>query len=103
MSQKELGRVGVMARVKSGDLKLVDAARLLRRSYRQTKRIWRRYQQEGAAGLKHQSAGRGSNRSKPKKFREKVLWTVDKKYSGEVGARFGPTLASQHLASEDGP
>jgi hypothetical protein len=26
MSQKELGRVGVMARVKSGDLKLVDAA-----------------------------------------------------------------------------
>jgi len=102
MSQKELGRVGVMARVKSGDLKLVDAARLLRRSYRQTKRIWRRYQQEGAAGLKHQSAGRGSNRSKPKKFREKVLRTVDKKYSGEVGARFGPTLASQHLASEDG-
>src|SRR6266849_4653016 len=102
MSQAELGRVGVMARVKSGDLKLVDAARLLRRSYRQTKRIWRRYQQEGAAGLKHQSAGRGSNRSKPKKFREKVLRTVGKKYSGEVGARFGPTLASEHLASEDG-
>ena len=102
MNQQELGRVGVMARVKSGYLKLVDAARLLRRSYRQTKRIWRRYQQEGAAGLKHQSAGRGSNRSKPKKLREKVLRTVGKKYSGEVGARFGPTLASEHLASEDG-
>jgi hypothetical protein len=102
MSQKELGRVGVMARVKSGDLKLVDAARLLRRSYRQAKRIWQRYQQVGAQGLKHQGAGRGSNRSKPKRFREKVLRTVDKKYFGEVGARFGPTLASQHLASEDG-
>src|SRR6266704_2913644 len=102
MNQQELGRVGVMARVKSGYLKLVDAARLLRRSYRQTKRIWQRYQQEGTAGLKHQSAGRGSNRSKPKKFREKVLRTVGKKYSGEVGARFGPTLASEYLASEDG-
>ncbi len=102
MSQKELGRVGVMARVKSGDLKLVDAAQLLRRSYRQTKRIWRRYQQGGAPGLKHQSAGRGSNRSKPKKFREKVLRTLGKKYSGAVGVRFGPTLASEHLAKEDG-
>lgn len=90
-----------MARVKSGDLKLVDAAQLLRRSYRQTKRIWRRYQQEGARGLKHQSAGRGSNRSKPKKFREKVLKTLREKYSGAVGERFGPTLASEHLASED--
>jgi len=102
MSQKELGRVGIMARVKSRDLKLVDAARLLRRSYRQTKRIWRRYQQAGARGLKHQSAGRGSNRSKSKKFREEVLRKVREKYSGEVGTRFGPTLASQHLASEDG-
>jgi hypothetical protein len=102
MSQQELGRVGVMARVKSGNLKLVDAARLLRRSYRQTKRIWQRYQQQGAQGLKHQSAGRGSNRSKPKKFREKVLRTIRRKYSGEVGERFGPTLAAEHLASEDG-
>jgi hypothetical protein len=102
MSQQELGRVGVMARVKSGNLKLVDAAQLLRRSYRQTKRIWRRYQQGGAEGLKHQSAGQGSNRSKPKKFREKVLRAIGKKYSGAVGERFGPTLASEHLASEDG-
>jgi hypothetical protein len=101
MSKRELGRVGVMARVKSGDLKLVDAAQLLRRCYRQTKRIWQRYQAEGAKGLKHRSAGRESNRSKAKKFRTKVLGTVRKKYSGKVGERFGPTLAAEHLASED--
>ena len=101
MSQRELGQVGVMARVKSGELKLVDAAQLVRRSYRQTKRMWKRYQEEGGRGLKHRNAGRASNRSKPKKFREKVLRTVGKKYSGEVGERFGPTLASEHLASED--
>jgi len=34
MSEKELGRVAVMARVQSGDLKLGDAARLLGVSYR---------------------------------------------------------------------
>jgi len=35
MSAKELDRVGVMARVESGELKLVDAGRLLRVGYRQ--------------------------------------------------------------------
>jgi hypothetical protein len=30
-----------------------------------------------------------------------VLRLVRKKYSGVVGERFGPTLASEHLASED--
>jgi hypothetical protein len=101
MSRGELRRVGVMARIKSGEMKLVDAAVLLKLSYRQTKRIWGRYQAEGAKGLKHRSAGQESNRKKPKKFREQVLRTVRKKYSGEVGERFGPTLAAEHLESED--
>jgi len=82
-------------------MKLVDAAVLLKLSYRQVKRIWGRYQAEGAKGLKHRSAGGESNRSKPKKFREQVLRTIRKKYSGEVGERFGPTLAAEHLESED--
>jgi hypothetical protein len=46
--------------------------------------------------------GRESGRSKPKKFRLKVLRLVRQKYSGEVGERFGPTLAAEHLESEDG-
>jgi hypothetical protein len=45
--------------------------------------------------------GRESNRKKAKKFRERVLRLVGKKYSGEEGARCGPTLAAEHLASED--
>jgi len=101
MSKRELRRVGVLARVASEELKLVDAAKILSLSYRQVKRIWRRYSKEGAKGLKHGSAGRESNRAKPKKFRAKVVKLLRKKYTGEVGERFGPTLASEHLASED--
>jgi len=101
MSKRELGRVEVLARVAGEELHLVDAARMLGLSYRQGKRIWRRYREEGAASLKHRSAGRKSNRAKPKKFRERVLGLVRKKYSGAVGERFGPTLAAEHLASED--
>src|SRR6266542_5637724 len=102
MSKRELRRVGVLARVASEELKLVDAAKILSLSYRQVKRIWRRYEKEGAEGLKHGSAGKESNRAKPKKFRAQVLKLVRKKYSGAVGERFGPTLAAEHLGSEDG-
>ena len=102
MSKRELGKVEVLARVKSGDLRIVDAARLLRLSYRQAKRLWKRYGEEGAAGMKHRSAGRRSNRAYRERLRRKVLRRVRNKYGGEVGERFGPTLAAEHLASEDG-
>lgn len=102
MSSHELNRVEVMGRVKSEDLKLSDAAVLLGLSYRQTKRLWRRYGQVGSEGLKHGNAGRPSNRSKPVKTRRRVLHLIRKKYSGSEWERFGPTLAAEHLAEEDG-
>jgi len=43
MSSDELRRVEILARVKSKDLKLVDAAELMGVSYRQAKRMWKRY------------------------------------------------------------
>lgn len=102
MSQRELRRVEVLARVKSKELKVVDAASLMRVSYRQGKRLWKRYQEEGAKGLKHGNAGRKSSRAKPTKFRRQVLKRVREKYGGGAGERFGPTLAAEHLESEDG-
>jgi hypothetical protein len=67
-------------------------------SYRQAKRLWKRYRAPGAKGLVHGNAGRVSNRAKPKSLRRRVLGLVRKKYGGEVGERFGPTLAAEHLA-----
>lgn len=102
MSTKELRRAGVLARVAAGTLSLGSAAALMEVSYRQAKRLYRRYRQEGAAGLKHRSAGRRSNRATDVKLRGRVLSLVRAKYGGEVDERFGPTLAAEHLASEDG-
>jgi transposase len=102
MSTRELRRAEVLGRVKGQTLRLVDAARMLELSYRQTKRLWQRYREEGAKGLQHRSAGRGSNRAKPEKFRQKVLQLIREKYSGTEQERFGPTLAAEHLADEDG-
>jgi transposase len=74
---------------------------MLQVSYRQTKRIWRRYREGGARALVHGHVGR-SNRGRGRAERNRVLALVREKYSGEGAARFGPTLAAEHLASEDG-
>jgi len=102
MSTKELKRGGVLARVAAGTLGLGSAAALMDVSYRQAKRLYRRYRREGAAGLKHRSAGRVSNQATAVKIRERALALVREKYGGGVDERFGPTLAAEHLASEDG-
>src|SRR6266403_4359539 len=102
MSTRELRRAEVMGRGKSKTLRLAGAANILEVSYRQTKRLWKRYRGEGAKGLQHRSAGKGSNRAKPEEFRRKVLQLIRKKYSGTEQERFGPTLAAEHLADEDG-
>jgi transposase len=96
LSKRELSRGGILARVKAKDLRLTDAGKLMRVSYRQAKRLWKRYRGGGAAALKHGSAGSRSHRARPAKQRRKILKLVREKYGG-----FGPTLAAEHLADED--
>src|SRR5262245_2136614 len=102
MSTSELKRAGVLARVAAETLTLKSAAALMEVSYRQAKRLYRRYRAEGAKGLTHRSAGRASNRAAPRRLRTRVLSLIRAKYSGGVDERFGPTLAAEHLTSEDG-
>src|SRR5216117_949359 len=101
MSMRELKRAGVLARVAAETLTLRSAAALMAVSYRQAKRLYQRYRKKGAAGLRHGSAGQASNRATSARRRKRVLALVREKYSGGVDERFGPTLAAEHLASED--
>jgi transposase-like protein len=66
-------------------------------SYRQGKRLWRRYRSAGAAGLQHGLCGRASNLGYAAEFRAAVLKRVEERYGD-----FGPTLAAEHLAGDDG-
>ena len=95
MSQKEQTRLGVMQQVRAEQLTLVAAAQVLGLSYRQLKRVWRRYRQQGDKGLVHRSRGRPSNRTKPQPFKRGVLARYEERYEG-----FGPTLACEHLSQE---
>jgi transposase len=95
MSQRERERLRVMGMVKGLQITLRKAAELVAVSYRQCKRIYRRYQDEGDKGLVHRSRGRVSNRRKDPILKEKVLKRYRERYEG-----FGPTLASEKLEKE---
>ena len=97
LSRKELNRVEVLGRVKAGSLRLIEAAELMRLSYRQAKRVWARYRGGGAKALQHRHCGASSNRAYAAEFRRTVLRRVRERYLD-----FGPTLAAEHLGADDG-
>jgi hypothetical protein len=96
MSRKERERMTIMAGVQEEELTLVEAAELMGVCYRQSKRIWQRYQAGGDAGLVHRLRGRPSARRKPPALRAQVLAL----YAQERYADFGPTLMAEQLAKQ---
>jgi transposase len=96
MSRDERERMTIMAGVKRRELTQVQAAQLMGLSYRQTKRVWRRYQAEGDAGLVHRLRGQPGLRRKPPALRAQVL----ARYAEPRYADFGPTLLAEELAKE---
>jgi homeodomain-containing protein len=96
MSRKERERLKILAGVSEEELTLVQASGLMGVCYRQSKRLWRRYQEEGDAGLVHRLRGQPSARRKPAALRTQVLARAKE----ERYADFGPTLLAEHLAKE---
>ena len=98
MSSKERRRLKIFSQVKAGRLKLVEAAELLELSYRQARRVFRRYRQEGDRGLVHRARGRPSNRRGGElRKRQRALLLYQEHYGD-----FGPTLATEYLAQRHG-
>ena len=93
MSGSERERLKILAGVKEAELTLVVAAGLMGVCYRQSKRIWRRYQDAGDAGLVHRLRGQPSARRKPSSLRAQALaLCAEERYEG-----FGATLMAEHL------
>jgi transposase InsO family protein len=95
MSQRERDVLKVMSLVVSGKRTQVEAARLLKRSERQVRRIQRRVEESGDAGVVHGLRGRGSNNGTSKATRARAVSLYRRHYLG-----FGPTLACEKLAEE---
>jgi transposase len=97
MSRKERDRLKVMDQLAQGRITQQQAAERLGMSARQVRRLQGRYAAEGDRGLVHTLRGRPSNRRIDPAVRERAIELLRVKYHD-----FGPTLASEHLAQDDG-
>src|SRR2546427_5172076 len=94
LSTKERERLKVLHEVEQGHLKQVEAARRLRLSDRQVRRLQTRLRTQGDGGIVHGLRGRRSNRKIPEILAQRALRQLRQaRYAG-----FGPTLAAEHLA-----
>ena len=97
MSVVERRRLEAFCRVRDGELSVAAAAAVLGISERQAWRLKARYVREGDGGLVHRLRGKASNRKTDGAVRSAVLTLYRQKYAG-----WGPTLACEYLAKEDG-
>ncbi len=94
LSQRERDRLRVLHELGQGHLLQTEAARRLRLSERQIRRLQARLEQAGDGGLMHRLRGRKSNRKIAADLQQRALRQLRR--SCYVG--FGPTLASEHVA-----
>ena len=99
LSQRERDRLRVLHELEQGHLQQREAARRLRLSERQIRRLQRRLQQEGDGGLIHGLRGRKSNRKISEDVQRRALRQLGRRrYAG-----FGPTLASEPSSTSRNP
>jgi hypothetical protein len=98
MSQRERQRLMLLSRVEDGKMDLGGAAKLMEVSYRQAKRLLRRYRQKGDKGLVHGLRGKPSNNRRwGDQERKQAVELYLHRYPD-----FGPTLAAENMARREG-
>ncbi len=97
LSRKEAHRARVMREVVAGDLRLKDAALLMRVSGRQAKRIKARFLLEDLAGLVHRNRGRTPSNVLSASLRKQILHLHHQRY-----ADFNDTHFTEMLKEDEG-
>lgn len=92
MTTKEISHYSIVKRLLEKQINGTQAAKLLKLSVRQTKRLKARVKQFGPKGLIHTSRGKPSNRRIPDKEKKKIAYILKEKYPD-----FKPTFASEKL------
>ena len=84
MSRQERDRLKVLHGVIEGERLQKEAARLLRLTTRQVRRLVQRLQEHGDQGLIHRLRGQPSNRRSPRELRQRVLAEYRQSYQGSA-------------------
>jgi transposase len=94
MSQEELRRLDVIRRLEARRLTTKEAGEVLGITERQVRRLRRRVEKEGAAGLAHKSRGRVSPRRTKASVTKRVVGLMRKLYAGFNDQHFTEKLAA---------
>lgn len=97
MRQKDRDRLKVLHEAEEGHLTQKQAGAQLKLSERWVRKLLARLRQEGDGGILHRLRGRASKRRLAEAVRQKVVKLVKREY-----ADFGPTLAAEYLAEQQG-
>src|ERR1700712_471231 len=98
MSQRDRDRLVVLRKAEKKLIGQAQAAQELGVTPRQVRRLLGRLKQEGDQAVIHMLRGRPSRRKTDPKIREEAIGIL----SQQVYRDFGPTLASEYLASRHG-
>ena len=97
MSQQEVKQAQVLELLKENKISQQEASKRLGITTRQVRRLTKRYQTAGLAGLVSKKRGRASNRRLDEAIRAQVIDLIGTHYRD-----FGPTLACEKLAELHG-
>jgi transposase len=93
MSHAEIDRLAVVQKITAKQITQVEAAKLLGISYRQVKRIVKKYRQYGVASLVSKRRGKPANNRITSTIKQKALALIRDHYHD-----FAPTLAHEKLS-----
>src|SRR3990172_8682289 len=97
MSNQEITRLEAMQRIKDKRLTQKEAARMLKLSVRQIKRLFKAYEAQGAKGLISGRRGKPSNNRLDPQVIQQAIDLLYERYQD-----FGPTLAHEKLIEVHG-
>jgi len=95
MTNKEIDRIPVIAEVIEGNVNQVCAAKKLKVSERQVRRLITKFKKDGKQSLISKKSNKPSNRCLPSELKSKTINLVESHY-----VDFGPTLANEYLRRE---
>jgi len=95
MSEIEMKKLMVLRQVGQGTFSLEQASHIIGLTYRHTRRIWKRYCEEGERSLIHGNRGKPSNRAYNRQFKLEIL----EKYR-QYGIDLGLTRFVEELSEE---